>query len=121
MPYSRCILGVLLAVTACAASNDLRGVAKAVEKEYHTPARVSLPDSTRLAVTFDGVPDQAWELDSAGKVAFARTVAGYARAHYPKRSEVTNVMVVFAARSGGGLVVATEGNGPFQFTAGELP
>jgi hypothetical protein len=116
------LLPVLLVVAACARSDEQRDLAAALEQQYHTSATVRRSDSTQLMVILHGLPDSAIDRDSSGKAAFARTVASYAKAHYARRSELTNVGVVFVGTAQGQpVMVATPGNGPFRFATSELP
>ena len=116
------LLAVLLVVTGCGRSDDQRELASAIEKQYHTPVTVRRSDSTHLMVILHGLPDAVAGEDSTRKMAFARTLAGYAKAHYAKRSELADIGVVFVGTpKGQSFMVATQGNGPYRFTVSELP
>ena len=111
---------VLVVLGACGKFNAARDVEKALEARYQTPARVHI-DSGRLAVTFEGMPEEAIKADSAGKVAFARAVAGFAKARAPKPAELTTVVVSFAAIGNGPVMIRLPGSGPFEFAVASLP
>jgi hypothetical protein len=73
-------------------------------------------------IILHGLPDTLLEAGTGKKQAFARAVAGYAKSHYAKRSVLSNVGVIFVATpKGQSMMVATQGNGPYQFASSELP
>ena len=110
---------VLILLGACGMFNPARDVEQALEARYQTPARVHI-DSGRLAVTFEGMPEEAIKTDSAGKVAFARTVADFAKTRAPTPTQLTTVVVSFAAIGKGPVMIRLPGSGPFEFAARDL-
>lgn len=113
---------LVLVITACIRSDEQRDLAAALEQQYHEPATVRRSDSSHLMVILHGVPDAVVGRDSSEKKAFARTVAGYAKAHYVKRAALTNIGVIFVGTpKGQSIMVATQGNGPYRFAVSELP
>lgn len=115
-------VAVLLALAACRHANALEALESSVEQQYHMPVTVREPDTTRLMISLHGLPDSLVQADTGKKQAFARSVAGFAKVHYARRSALSNIGVVFVATpKGESFMVATQGNGPYQFASSELP
>ena len=114
------LLGVVGAM-ACADLEDISAFAADLQAEYNLPANVNLNNGSHLAITFQNVPEERLKLDSAGKAAFARGVATFAKAHYNGASHLQDVTVRFATVSSTGPLTITRNDAPYSFTMSELP
>lgn len=70
---------------------------------------------------FQNAPLEAMKLDSAGRDTFARDVATFAKAHYPKAEVLDDISVAFASVSQTGPLTVTKPGAPYSFRPRDLP
>ena len=109
------------AAVACADLKDITALAGAIQTEYKTPANVSVNNGSHLRITFQNAPLAAMKMDSAGRATFARQVATFAKAHYPKAGQLDDISVAFANVTQAGPLTVTRTDAPYSFRPGELP
>jgi hypothetical protein len=120
LSYLAVLLG-LLAVVACDDLRDVMAVSSAVQERYHMAANVRLNNNSHLAITFQNAPVASMKLDSAGLEEFARGVAAFAKAHYPKAKQLEDVTVAFSTVSDNGPITIERTEAPHRYLASELP
>lgn len=120
LPHLVVLVGLLAAV-ACDDLRDVMAVSSAVQERYHMAANVRLNNNSHLAVVFQNAPVASMKLDSAGLEEFARGVAAFAKAHYPKAKQLEDVTVAFATVSDNGPITITKTDTPHRYLANELP
>jgi len=110
-----------LALPACAvydAVKDLVTLSSAISKEFGSQADVNVSAGKRLTVTLKN--SDAANLPAADREHFARLVALFAVAHYPKIDSVDTVAVGFKSERGALGVKVTTSSTPYAWTVREL-
>ena len=112
---------VATVAVACADLKDIVTLASEIQSEYKIPANVSVNNGTHLQITFRNAPLEAMKLDSAGRATFARGVAAFAKAHYPKSGQLDDITIGFASVRQTGPLTVTRTDSPYSFRASDLP
>ena len=113
-------LTILLA-GACADLQDLMTLSSSIREHYGAAANVNLTNHSHLRITFQNLPEGALKVDSTGRGQFARDVAAFAKAHYPKAAELEDVTIAFATVKSTGPITITHTDAPYSFAVRDLP
>lgn len=112
---------VALAASGCADLKNLATLSTALGQEYHTQPSVSINNGTHLRITFQNVSDSTSGPGAGTKEQFARSVAVFAKRHYPTAASLDDITIAFARVSTAGPLTVTRTDAPFTFRMGELP
>jgi hypothetical protein len=118
---TRALLALAFAVvtSGCEGLKDLSTVYTALGEHFHEPMNVNINNGSHLIITLVNAPESA--LDDAGREAYARDIAAFAKSRWPHPGALDDITVAYSSQSSTGPLTVTRSNGVYRWTVAQLP
>lgn len=113
------LLAAGLVVSAgCQQLKDVAAVYGALDEHFHRQMNVTINNNSHLVITVVNAPEH--ELDDAGREAYARDIAVYAKSRWPHPDALEDITVAYSTVNKTGPITFTNNDRSYRWSASKL-